>query len=334
MFVPIFGYYSVTMWKDVLFGAFVLLLMIQIYKISLNDFAQLNDYIIMFLCTIGVGLFRSNGMIISVILTMILIIFLKQKRAIIFKTMIIPLILCVIIKGPLLTTLNIKGGNFVENLGIPLRQISGVIAKGYEIDSEDYNFVNKLVPIDIINEKYTPDSVDEIKFSNLFDNSFLEDNKSEFFRVWFNIFKKYPIEYTQIYLRSTYGFWYPESQGYGVHKWAIENNDYGLYSNSKFNVLKINEIHNGFYNSPLLKYFISDAFCFWGLLYAIGMVIYKKKYNYIYPLLLPLFVWVTIVIATPVAYQPRYTFSLFCTFPFVIFILLKVFENEEKFTKH
>jgi hypothetical protein len=331
-FVPIFGFYSVTMWKDVLFGAFSLLLMIQLYKIveDTNNFIKQKSEIIktifFILC---VGLFRSNG--IFVILTIIPFIFiLKNGRKQIFLTFIFAFTLMLLIKGPLYSSLNIKDGNFVENVGIPLKQMTGVVSKKIDVSVDNEKFIEKLVPLDIINEHYNPASIDPIKFNSEFNNKFLEENKLGFFKTWADIGLHHPLEYIQIYLRSTYGFWYPEAQGYIVHKWVIEPNSYNISSNANFDSLKLTSCFNIIYNMPFVKYFLSDAFYFWIIIFTVGSLIYKKKYDLLFPLIIPLSVWITTMIASPIAYQPRYTFTLFTTFPLVALIILKTYSTKIK----
>lgn len=328
--VPIFGFYSVTMWKDVIFALLGLLMIIKIYEFVTKSNIKFKSAFITSILAFCVSLFRTNGIYIMLVLVIIMLLFLKGKRKQIIYIFLIPIIFAFLIIKPLFSYLEIKSGNFVENLGIPLRQLGGVISKEYEIDEDDIKYIEKIVPFETIKNKYTPETVDFLKFSSDFNDDFLNNNKSKFLKIWFKYLKRYPIEYIQIYLKSTYGFWYPEAQGYIAVRWDIEKNNYELESKNKIDETIQVKYFNYFYNTPIIKYFLSDAFYLWCLLFTIFVSLISKKFKLVIPLLFPFFTWLSVMIASPANYQPRYTFILYCSFPFVVFILKKVFEDEKR----
>lgn len=323
--VPIFGYYSITMWKDIIFGILISIIMLQTYFFFQKENFTHIDKTITFIVIILASLFRSNGKIV-VLLISILLIFSNRNR---FKEVLLcfvtPLIISIIISGPIMSITNIPGGNLIETLGMPFRQLSGIVAIDSKMDKKDLEFINNIVPISTIKEEYDSNSIDNVKFSDDFDNEFFEENKIQFLSIYIKYFFRYPIKYCEIYLRNTYGFWYLDSEGYITHRWAIAENEYGLESRESFDKLNIEKYFNYFYGTPVFKWLINDSLCFYILIFALGLSIYKKQKNSFIVLCIPFIVWLTIMLASPVSYQPRYTFSLYCCMPIIIKIILEMF---------
>ncbi len=319
--VPVFGFYSITMWKDVLFGGAVLLLVLQVHKIVNKNNISMADSLITVFSVVLVSLLRSNGLYVVIALVLFMYAFLRKKRKIVTILFLVPLCISIVIKYPVFKILDIREGNFVENLGVPLKQMVGVVGQDLQIDSISYEYITTLVPEDVIKENYNPYAIEPVKFHPLFDNAFLEENKKEFFVVWLRLLKEHPITFIQTYLRSTYGFWYPEAQGYIVHQWEIETNDYGLTSNERFDQYKLTQYFYKFYNYPIIKYFTSDALYFWILIFTVGLSLYYKKYSILLVLSAPLLVFLTTIIATPIAYHPRYTFALYGLLPLFLYLI-------------
>ena len=327
-FVPIFGFYSVTMWKDVLFGAFSTILMLQIYKYIEEDSFSLIDKVVLMLSIILTCLFRTNGLYAVLVLDIIIIYVFRKKMKQVLLLFAVPTLCAYIIVSPVYSACGIKKTEFTENIGIFIRQIYGTIYSGRHIDSKSINYLEKLVDTDEALEAYTPYD-DHIKSVHSYDNEFLEKNKGEFLLTWAKIGIHHPVIYSELYLKSTYGFWYPEAQGYLVHRWPTAENMYEIQS-TDFNKVNVNGYFEKSYDMPVIKYLLSDAFCLWILLFNMAIKIINKKYKYIIPMLLPFFVWGTIVIATPLSYQPRYTFMLYCAVSMIIIIGLNSIKRNEK----
>lgn len=328
--VPIFGFYSMTMWKDILFSSFCLGLIIHIYIFCKYDKIGLFNKVMLVLFICLVSLFRSNGVYISIALSVVMLLFIKNKRLLILLLCFIPSIICYFTISILYSYLGIFKGNYAETIGIPLRQVTAIAAEGLGMDSSSYDFINNMMSIEEIQNKYIYSSVDPIKFDASFSNKFLEDNKAEFFKVWFKLLKKYPDKYFDTYLKNTYGFWYIDTDGYGVHQYSIESNDLDIRSYNKKGIEFLSNYYNDFYKTPVIKLLLIPAFSLIVLLFYMIVVLINKKYIYLIPGLVPLFSWGTIMIATPVSYQSRYVFSLYTTLPFIIFLLFSVLKEKKE----
>ena len=327
--MPVFGIYSVTMWKDILFGAAATLLMLQIYKFTVECEFRLLDKILLFISIIWTCLFRTNGLYAVIALDICFLFFVKNKFKDFLLFMVIPTIISIIIIGPVYNFCGIRKTEFTESVGIPTKQIYGVLYENLPVDYQNIKFLNGLVDLDEALEIYSPFG-DHIKGLKSYSNEYLEMHKMEFFKVWISIGLEYPTKYIDIYLKSTYGYWYPEAQGYIAHKWIIADNNFELRSSNEFDRLKLNGYFEWFYNMPVLKYLTSDGFCFWVLLLILAITIINKSYIRVYSLLLPIFIWGTLMIATPLAYQPRYSFALYCSLPLICLTGMEAIKERKK----
>ena len=273
--VPIFGYYSITMWKDILFGAASYLLLIQLYKYLNEKEFKIIDITLLILSVLWVGVFRTNGLYVSILIGIICVAFIKGKRKQSLLFILVPAICAYMITGPIYTMCGINKTEFTENIGVLIKQEYAVIYENKSVSKKNEEFLNKLVSKDDALLAYSPFS-DHIKMTPSYSNEFLEKNKIEFMKVWLIIGIHHPKTYVNSYLKSTYGFWYPEAQGYIIHRWPIADNDMNLHSYGEFDRLKMNNYFDKFYNEPVLKYLTSDALYFWITLFAVIITIIKN----------------------------------------------------------
>lgn len=91
---------------------------------------------------------------------------------------------------------NVQPNHTVEALGIPIQQVSRVVYETDTLDQNDSDLINKLVPIEVIKEKYNPNIVDPIKFHIIFNTSEQLDNHlADYFTLYFRLAIKYPSIY-------------------------------------------------------------------------------------------------------------------------------------------
>ena len=286
------------------------------------------DYVLLVLSVILTCIFRTNGIIAVLLLLIVMFIFLKEKRKQIALCIGIPLIMSFILVGPVYSACGIRKTETTESIGIFIRQIYGTIYDGGEIDAESEEYLSHLVNKDDALEKYTPFD-DHIQAAKSYDNDYLEGTKKEFIMTYFRIGIHNIRSYIRLYLKATYGVWYPDATGYIVQRWPITTNDYGLSSKNNFENLKILKLFSMAYNAPIIKWFMSEAFYIWIYLIVMCLLIVNKKYKYILSILLPLFVWMTIMIATPLSYQPRYMFIMHCSFPIIVLCAVETYNTKE-----
>lgn len=213
---PLNGFYSVYLTKDILFaGALLILTIVLIELITKREefFKSKLHIIALVLALLGVGVTRNNGLYISILSIVVLLLFLKGAR----KPLLAVGGACVIILafyyGPFMQISNVRDNTSSrETLSIPLQQLARTIKyRSGEMTQEETSFIGNLLPSDEpLGELYDPRSSDPVK-SN-FDNDYFEQNKGKFFTTWLNMAAKYPKEFTESFLANTAGLWYPEAE--------------------------------------------------------------------------------------------------------------------------
>ena len=318
---PIFGIYSVNLWKDTIFSATVLLFIISIMNIC--DNYNKSNYVLFIISSILCLLFRNNAIYMYILFIPVSLILLKNKLKNLVICFGIILLSYFIIKGPVYKYYNIGSGSSAEYLAIPIQQISRVVSKDIKLDKKDEKLINNVINIKVIKEVYKPYTSDYVKFNENFNVSAYDQNKISYLKLWTKLCVKHPFVMTESYLLSTIGYWYPDTYNYMEYD-VIADNDLGIYYDSKMPSY-ITNIFNGLKNRhiPILSLEYSSCFGLYLILISLILCYYKnnKKYSLCY---MPvIFLWLTILIATPVASEFRYIFWSYTCLPILLFIPFK-----------
>lgn len=318
---PVFGVYSITMWKDILFGGVVLIYAIRIFELICNTEENINSIksnIILATIILLISLLRNNG-IYTIILSfpIMLIIFRKYWKKIL-AIYLIPIILYFVFNSYCFNVLNAGKGNIAEAFSIPMQQFARVVKYHKdELAEEDKNKINQYIPVADADSLYDARISDPIK--NNFNSENFKQNKLEFFKLWLKLLKKYPKEYVEAFLYNSYGYWYPDTT-YWIIATEITNNDFGITQSGIKNIILLDKLleHR---NIPIISMAYSIGFIFFIILFIIGYLIYIKEYKIIAIFIQILALWLT-TLASPVYCEYRYMFSFFTCIPIMILTIL------------
>lgn len=333
-FFPLIPLYAVSIIKDTIFAmAFMLWFM---FAVDLYLNIRKNEWNIKILFGYIVGMFlvaftRNNGIYIILFTAFSLVLItgtLKyMKKPVIWGGIIVSALMICLIQGPVYRSLGVIQTSLVENLGVPLQQICSVVANNGEITEAQKESIDHFVPYENISEHFRPCIVDNIKWNADMNEGYLEGHKREFFNLWRQLLIQNPRIYIQEYLLQTLGFWNVDVSGRaGYVEIEMANNTYGLSQIDYF------EKFFGFSFQHFVNpryYAISGAWFFW--FFFIGMLFVMKHYKWQDCLLFvpQIAVWLTLMIATPLAVSLRYVVSLLFTLPFVIIVFI-LLENKEE----
>lgn len=328
---PILNLYMVTLIKDVPFALSSLLIIPLMYELWESKGQKLCErkYIIE-LCACSIFFFfRNNGIIVCLLLAIYTLIVYRQfwKRAAIYLSFIIMLILMT----KAIQTISHAPYRFREAAGIPIQQIAATVCKDGNIDDEQYTFIDKLLPIDEIKKTYDPYNVDKIKYGEIeLDSDFLNENKSQFLKVWRELLVKNFGVYVDAYMRTTYGFWSFSNSTKRMRYTYIgafaDQTMYYDWMDSERIVEKsilppnIQVSIEGFFNS--INYFLGAGVMAWLILGIVITLIKKAGWRIIIVGLPALLCWITLLISTPVAFQWRYALSFAYSLPILYGILV------------
>ena len=323
--VPYHAVYAVTLWKDILFAATVLCFCCSLLRIS-DKFAKLHGAIYFFSCILFC-LLRSNGWYGFLLCLPLLIYHFRKQWKWYVPLHLLAVIIVLLIKIPVMNSLQVQQPDFVESLCIPLQQIANVICHDRELSPQQIKAIDTVIEDrNLVKELYVPTFADNIKELVRAGNpEYLEANKGTYFKLWFQLLCQYPGDYIEAYINQTYGYWYPDIF------YVVADNE-GISPNTTIDiqsrplirgpvVIKCKEIFLKLYTMiPLYGLVWCIGFMGWLLLLLIGTAIVRQeneKIVYYFPCLALV---LTILIATPVASDFRYVYFLFVTMPLYLII--------------
>lgn len=324
--VPYNGIYAVTMWKDVLFSAFVLLYAIVLcLLLDAQDQSPKENrklFLLLFLSGWLTCMLRSNGLYVFLfMLPFTLFAFRRRFKSMAVMQLLI-LLTAVFVKGPVFDHFDVAKPHFTESLSIPLQQVARVVTEGRSLTAGQEALIDQVVDVSLIPEYYDPVLSDPIKALVVYNNAdYLKEHKGEFLKLWAELLVKYPRDYAEAFIDQTKGYWYPAPADLRTNE-GISPNDVGLSWPHLLRgqlPVKISEL--------LLK--MPDLFPVYGLLWSIGaftwlmlflfafqLLFGEKKYLLLY---LPFIGTIlTLLLATPVASDLRYAYPVFLGMPFML----------------
>ena len=330
--IPYHILYSMTMWKDILFGGTVALFGGALYRIirgigksSVNCFALI-------LGATGFGLLRSNGWA-ALFVTTVLSAFIlgKTYRKVLFM-MVAVLVFTFILKHPVMKWLNVDQPDTVEHLSIPIQQIAQVIVNDAPLTSEEREQIEKVMSIEQVKQNYNPHVSDQVKEAiRAKGQEYLKENMLEYFKLWIRL----GIRYTKLYIKA----WIEQTKGYwngGYSFWIVADSVYG----NTFGISQIQQDNalsrllllwkDCFFGYRFFEPFRSIGFHVWMIVLAMVYSIMRRRKECIIPISLIIIV-LSLLVATPVFSEFRYVYSLFAAFPFVMLI---TFANTDFSEKH
>ena len=140
-----------------------------------------------------------------------------------------------------------------------------------------------------------------------------------------NVTKKFS-EYVKAYLMDTYGFWSIETKNeYGFVDTYIIKNDFGIERKDCIEKITGKSMENLFTKPD----FIGAGTLFWIIVLSSTLLIINKKQKYIYVLMPCLISWISIMVATPVAFSLRYVFMMVYSLPLIVMLPFMT-KNKEK----
>lgn len=336
---PVNAYFSITIWKDILFGGFALLFAITFWQITQLDFAHCkkSETAGLLLRFLIVGmlfcLWRSNGFYayLFCIPFFMLSKSLKKIKLWLAIAMFITVGAVFVIKGPVMEHYEVTQPDFVEHINIPIQHVARVVVeKGCEnLPAEDILWLNQIADVEQFEEHYYPHISDGMKAYIRSGNAdYLDEHKKEFFGLWLRWGVKYPGSYIRAQIDMTRGFWFPNYE-YWVTWEGIEPNALGIYRDSLVPDavgLFMTAVQNFFKNMPFFELLWKIGFFVWAELFCIAYTVRRRKSILIY--LPTIAIFLTLMIATPVAGEFRYGYAFVTCLPFFMGITFPQLQNK------
>lgn len=324
---PIHAMYSITMWKDILFGGAIVLYTIWIYEYTQNrEFVENKKNIISFIIlTVMIIMLRKNGMIVTIFVAPFLIFLRKDKIKKVALMILASYVLYIMIHTSLVNIYNADKGEIREALAIPIQQLARVVTKEENnLRQEEISQIKKFIQSDQIAELYNPVLADPIK--DCFNSSVFNQNKIEFIGMWTKLFFKYPLDYIEAFLCNSYGYWYPEAKNWVVATEVVSKATLGV--EPIINTKTIPNIVSFSITKRKIPILFSIGSNVWIMLISFMLCFYKKKYNVLLAFI-PSMALVLTSMASPVFCEFRYVYGVFTSMPFLLAITYIEIKNNE-----
>lgn len=325
---PLHAYYSVTLWKDILFGGNFILIFISLYNLVKQEKSInfKNKYLYLFILSILILMFfRNNGIYVFFVMIPFLIYYFRYARKIMTLLSLSLVIFYYIIKGPIFNFMGVSSTRTVESYSIPLQQVARVISLDGEISPSANESLEKLLVMENIKANYTPHISDPIK--NSIQKEYFNANQQEFIRTWLKLLVDNPSIYIESYLSSTLGYWYPDviyhatsnvdsaTETYNAYKYDIYNNPKGIRFINKIIDRTLGRTY------PFANLIWSVGLACLLMFFSLVLTIYnssRSKYIVCYSPFIGL--WITMMIATPVFCELRYVYGIFTCLPILLLL--------------
>lgn len=351
MFFPFHWYMSVSMTKDTVFSAFLLLQLVSLVDLLWEDRNAWRPGIrdlLFALGTVGMILFRNNGkyaMIVLLAFVFLTFCFGKKARKLWGRLLLVSgAAFCVglFVLSAVFSATHAEQGDRREMLSMPIQQLSrcmiyhggvGVLAEDDgTMDAADKALINDFI-LDEAYRDYDPGIADPVKRHT---NTYLVRYRSgEFIRVYLHLLGKYPGDMINAALATDAGFLSPfdtthadvnrvenrAGLSYVQTRWDEDTlNDRGIYKDSKwpwlFTQLENWAENNSYLRIPVLKYLFVPGSYLWMYLALAAVLVIADRKRFCLPLAIVAGYYGTMLLGPTV--QMRYVYPVMLAFPYLL----------------
>lgn len=331
--IPYHAVFSVTIWKDIPFAAAVLFFNCLLLRLILRGSLLLHERILLLFSGMMICLFRSNGWYAFLVVVPFLLFFFRKQKRQVYPCLLVTLLLCVLIKYPVMNHFQVTQPDLIESLCIPTQQIAAVLCNDRELTAEERGLIENVVDLTYIKELYNPTFADNMKeLVRAGDQEYLASHKKEFFKLWVSLGLRYPGDYLDAYIQQTYGYWYPDSFYLVAEAEGVSATELGvstrhliggpLVVKGKELAIKLGSI------VPIYGTLWSMGVACWVLLFSMGTVLVRRETRKLLCYLPSVLLLFTVLIATPVATEFRYVYFMVYSMPFYLMAAMLPYSPE------
>lgn len=319
--VPYHAVFSVTLWKDIPFAAVVLLFSCSMFRM-LHE-RKPSTLLMFFFSGFMICLLRSNGWYGFLFCLPFLLFYYRKHIKTTLPVILGILLAACIVRYPVMNALRVTPPDLVESLSIPIQQIAAVLARDRALEEEQLFLIEQVIDTTYVKDLYNPMFADNMKELVRAGNpDYLCAHKGEFLKLWFSLGTAYPGDYLKAYINQTYGYWYPDSfypvaDGEGISATSLGVSHTPLIGGPL--VIKGKEIALKLGSMlPIYSLLWSMGIAFWFFLFCIGNVFARNEKAKLICYLPSFALFLTVMIATPVATDFRYVYFMVFSTPFYL----------------
>lgn len=319
--IPYHAVFSVTVWKDILFAAGVLFFGCSMLRLLKK--ITISSLIVMGISGLVMCLFRSNGWYAFLLCLPFLLFYFRRKAKTVFPVLIGVFAVAVIVKYPVMNSLSVTQPDLIESLSVPTQQITAVISNDRPLTQEQLTLIENVVDLTYIKDLYNPYYADNIKeLVRAGHQDYLVAHKGEFLKLWIQLGLAYPGDYLEAYIHQTYGYWYPDSFYLVAEAEGVSATSLGVSHTPLIGgplVVKGKEIAIKLGGMlPLYGTLWSMGVALWVLIFCIANSFIRREKRKLILYLPTVALFLTVMLATPVATEFRYVYFLIFGLPFYL----------------
>lgn len=330
-FVPYHAVFSVTVWKDIPFAAVVLLFSCCIFRMMKRT--GLPELVMFIFSGIMICLLRSNGWYGFLFCVPFLLIYYRKRAKMMFPAIVGILLAAIVVKYPVMNSMDVKQPDLIESLSIPTQQIAAVLCNDRKLSERQWELIHHVIDTTYIKDLYNPTFADNMKeLVRAGDQEYLAAHKGEYFKLWVELGCRYPADYVQAYIDQTYGYWYPDSFYPVAEGEGISATDLGVSHTPLIGgpiVVKTKEISLKLGGMvPIYGLLWSMGVAFYVFLFCVGNAFARKEEKKLICYLPSFALYLTVMVATPVATDFRYVYFMVFSLPFYLMVAVTGVEEE------
>lgn len=321
---PIYPIYSITLWKDILFSACFLALILCLDSLNRDEaafFSSKKKKTALFLTMLLLPLMRHNGIAITLVTGVYLFFCCRSYRFQIAGISIGVLLFFGIWEYLAMPALNVVKISPAHTFSILEQQIVRTLDEHRdELAPEERSELESYFDHPEIWMIYNPQVSEAVKASFRVDK--FNEDPGRFFTLWSGLGLRYPVTYLEAFLLNTYGYWFTE-----INYWY---SDYSVRDTAMKEDIHLAPIVNSgilekvrcwvrdyqFVKLPLANLVFNACAHFWIWIFCGCYCLYQNRKKFI--LILPgLALWVS-VLPTPLAQEFRYVYGFLTAFPLIL----------------
>lgn len=355
---PYIAVTSITMWKDVPFSAAVVLFVVMVWDHEhRRNVWSFREHLLFVILSIFVCTLRSNGLIAWCIFLFGFI--LVYRNALfnsgasltgkaprrMLRDCLLALVITILFLGPVQHARHVEPADLSEALSIPLQQVACTITRNEEegggrLTGEEMDELDRIFDVTSVPDSYESRISDPVKalVVERGGSDVIRQDPLHWAGLYFKIGFRNPDCYAAAYYGQTSGYYVPTAGTVTDYSSEIQENTIGLYRVyllpyaaviGVYNLLNIcRKIYSALWCNAFTVYVIFAALAvmkfrkhgktrkFWKIQSG------HEKSQVDHPeicLLLPIGIWITVLLSTPVNNDFRYVFALFlCMLPAVL----------------
>lgn len=321
--------YMFLITKDVIYSIFLLYFICSCYLVIHKKGKKYT--ILLNLSALGMILFRNEAKYILMVSLPVIALLCKRQWTVFMKTWIFIILFCLLFFHIILPFCHVNPGSTREMLSVPFQQTARCVRDhSEEITDTENEAIAAVLDYSTLAANYFPDRSDAVK--DTFHEDCTKKDIINYFKIWFQMFLKYPGSYLQATINNYYYYFYPGNKLFD--DFSYEGSALCMeIMNEKMQPLKANFHYPSQFNhvreqystlreklsaTPLLSFMMAPATYTWCLILLLCYGIYKKRYSSLSIVTVPAFLVLMCLLGPCNGFYGRYLYPVLVVFPVMI----------------